>query len=193
MTRSRVLLLALVLLAPLVLLLGVSGPGGDGKPTSTFSLDEARSFTDFPVYYAGDTAAGAPLVAVLRRNDTANYVSFVYGECDATDETGCAPVAEVQVWPACRRNPSLYARGRSAIAPRPDPTSVRGAPAAFFDDGARLEIQTATSTVVVFGADRGAVSSIASALRGVNTGVRAGQPFPRPAPGALDGTLSCGG
>ena len=193
MTRSRFLLLALVLLAPLALLLGVSGPGGDGKPKSTFSLDEARSFTDFPVYYAGDAAAGAPLVAVLRRNDTADYVSFVYGECDATDETGCAPAAEVQVWPACRRNPSMYARGRSAIAPRPDPTTVRGAPAAFFDDGARLEIQTATSTVVVFGADREAVSSIAGALRGVNADVRPGQPFPRPAPGALDGTLSCGG
>jgi hypothetical protein len=193
MPRTRLLLLVLFALAPLALLLGVAHPSGDRGPKSTFSLEQARGFTDFPVYYAGDVAAGAPLVAVLRRNDTANYVSFIYGECVATNESGCAPTAEVQVWPACRRNPSMYLRALSAMAPDPRATSVRGVPAAFFEDGTRLEIQTATSTVVVFAATRETVTSISRALRGVNTGVRAGQSLPKPAAGALDGTLKCGG
>jgi hypothetical protein len=171
--------------------LGLASSKSNGSPKSTFSLDRARSFTEFPVYSAGSAVDGLPLVAVLRRDDTANYVSFVYGECDATNETGCAPPAEVQVWPACGRNPSLYAGPRAPVSPVPTPTTVRGVPAAFFEDGARLEIQTGASTVVVFGESRERVLRVADALRGVNVDVLPGSTLPAPAPGALDGTLRC--
>jgi hypothetical protein len=129
---------------------------------------------------------------VLRREDAANYVSFVYGECEARNEVGCAPPGEVQVWPACLRNPAVYVRNRSPVAPRPVPATVRGVPAAIFEDGHRLELQTGTSTVVVFGETPPFVRALAAGLRGVNVAIAHGAPLPAPAPGALEGSLGCG-
>jgi hypothetical protein len=191
--RGALALATIVGLAGLSVLLGTAGGGGDGSPRSSFSLGAARGFSDFPVYYAGDAVQGVPLVAVLRREDAANYVSFVYGQCDAQDEVGCAPPGEVQVWPACVRNPSVYARNRSPVAPRPVPSSVRGVPAAAFEEGHRLEIQTGKSTVVVFGHTPQFVRALAAELRGVNLAVERGAPLPAPAQGVLDGSLSCTG
>ena len=193
MTRSRSLL-ALATVAILgIATIGISlaASATDDGPNSTFSLAEAQTFTEFPVYYAGPAVDGVPLVAVLRRDDSANYVSFIYDECDAKSETGCAPPGEVQVWPACQRNLSLYAGARSSISPVPESTTVRGAPAAFFENGSRLEIQTGASTVVVFGGSSEWVLRLANALRGVNVGVQAGELLPPPVAGALDGTLEC--
>jgi hypothetical protein len=69
---------------------------------------------------------------------------------------------------------------------------VRGVPAATFEDGQRLEIQTGKSTVVIFGDSPEFVRALASALRGLNNGVPAAAALPQPANGALDGTLACG-
>lgn len=189
--RGAVALATLLGIAGLSVLLGTAGVSDDGAPRSTFSLQSARGLQDFPVYYAGDAIQGVPMVAVLRREDAANYVSFVYGECDARDEVGCAPPGEVQVWPACVRNPAAYARNRSPVAPRPVPSTIRGVPAAGFEEGRRLEIQTGTSTVVVFGHTPQFARALAAELRGVNVAVERGAPLPPPAPGVLDGSLSC--
>lgn len=169
----------------------MAGTGTDDSPWSTFSLEQARNFTDFPLYYAGESVGDVSLVAVLRRNDSANYVSFIYGECEAVSETGCAPPGEVQVWPACVRNPARYAANRSPLSPESQPTPVRGVPAASFEEGHRLEIQTGTSTVVVFGHSPEFVRTLASALRGVSNGVTADVALPPPAVGALNGELAC--
>ncbi len=190
---------ALIIAAPLIMLAVVAGylasrGQATGRPStapkSTFSLAKAQGFEGFPVYDAGPSVAGLPLVAVLRRNDApTDYVSFIYGDCQAADDMGCAPPVEVQVWPACVRNPSLYG---SPKGPTPEKTVVRGVPAAFVDnDGLRLEIQTGTSTVVVFARSRDEALTVADALRGVN--VAAGQtvPLPPPAAGAMNGTLRC--
>ena len=56
-----------------------------------------------PALFAGDNVDGLSLTAVVRGGD-AGYVSFVYGDCEAADDAGCAPPAEVQVWPACLRH-----------------------------------------------------------------------------------------
>jgi hypothetical protein len=190
--QLMVAVLAIVLLTATAGLLGTAGADADGSPRSNFSIEQARAFTDFPLYYAGDSVGGTPLVAVLRRNDSANYVSFIYGTCDAVSETGCAPPGEVQVWPACVRNPARYAMNSSPIAPQSQPTSVRGVPAARFEDGHRLEIQTGTSTVVVFGHTPEFVQTLAGALRGVSNGVTTEGSLPSPAAGALEGKLACG-
>lgn len=176
----------------LALTLAGSGLGGDGErgPRSNFTLELARAFDEFPLYNAGDRVDGLPLVAVVRRDDTARYVSFVYGDCAPGDDAGCAPPAEIQVWPACRRNLALYA-GSSPESPSGERTTIRGVPAVSLDDGTRLEIQTGRSTVVVF-ADSGVRAlRIAAALRAVNGLVAHGHPLPRPAPGALEGRLAC--
>ena len=161
-------------------------------PRSTFTLAKARAFADYPLYDAGPAANGIPRVAVLRRDDgSTDYVSFVYGDCRATEDVGCAPPAEIQVWPACSRNLSLYT-GARGDAPRPELSTVRGVPAGLFEGGRRLELQTGTSTVVVFARTRGEVLRIAAGLRGVNVPVRAGERLPVPARGAVEGTLACG-
>lgn len=170
-----------------------------GAPRSTFSLAAARAFPDFPVYNLGTEFRGLPLVAVLRRADTsseigepvrANYVSFVYGDC-APHAGGCAPPLEIQVWPACLRNPSVLSYEGLGT---PEAVSVRGVPATFLDEGpgaARLEFTTGRATVVLFGSSPEQVTAAAQSLRGVNRDLASGRPLPSPAEGALEGRLAC--
>jgi len=93
--------------------------GRPDAPKSTFSVAQAKAFGDFPLYDAGDSVEGLPLVAELRRlGGGTNYVSFIYGDCAALDDYGCAPPVEIQIWPACLRNPSLYAAPGAAYGGR---------------------------------------------------------------------------
>ena len=152
--------------------------------TGNFSLEQARQFTDFPLYAPGESYGDLPLTAVLRTFDSSaaappvrpNYVGFVYGSCDAVDE-GCAPPLSIQVWAACERNPTVY----SPLAGAEDPLEVRGVPAFFYEGGRRLELSTGTSTVVIFAGDRQTALAAAAALRGINNGVTAAQDLPPPA------------
>lgn len=150
----------------------------------------ARALDDLVVYSAGERVDGLPLAAVLRRDGTASHVSFIYGDCTAGGDAGCAPPAEVQVWPACRRNLGLYA-SEAPLRPAVEPTTIRGVPAAFFDDGTRLELQAGRSTVVVFASSRVRVLRMAQALRSADGSVRAGGALPAPDPGALTGGGEC--
>jgi hypothetical protein len=159
---------------------GPAGAGGGVPPRSSFSLEEARALDEFPLYSAGADVDGLPLTAVLRRDDTASFVSFVYGECEAVGDAGCAPPAEVQVWPACRRSLALY-DGEAAGSPVPEPVHVRGVPGAFFDRGTRLELETGRSLVVVFAGSRAQALRVAAELEAVDGSVAAGSPLPPPA------------
>ena len=128
------------------------------------TLEEARTFQEFPLVYAGERVDGLPLVAIVRRNDTADFVSFVYGDCrPSTVDGGCAPPAEIQVWPNDRRNAGSYAA--SPGPPASERATIRGSPAAFFHDGTRLELYIPRVTVIVFGRSRARSEAIAGALR----------------------------
>lgn len=185
--------------------LALAGLGGaedpkQAAPRSTFSLEQARAFADHALYYAGTSVDGLPLVAVLRDKAKAaalpdkaaagDVVSFIYGDCIAAADTGCAPPAEVQIWPACVRSLALYDTSMPGT-PITDHTTVRGVPAAFLDDGLRLEIHTGRSLVVVFADSQDRVGRIASALRGVNVAIPAEARLPAPVPGAVEGKLRC--
>jgi hypothetical protein len=179
-----------------VLLLGsLFGLGGSSRldlahaSRHAFGLEDALAFTAFPLFDAGERVDGLSLTAVLRRNDSADFVSFVYGDCQAGDDAGCAPPAEVQVWPACRRNLHLYESSRPGT-PRAERTTVRGVPVAFLDDGVRLELQASRSTIVVFGDSPARVLRVAAALRAVGKSSSSG-PLPAPDPGAVAGQLRC--
>jgi hypothetical protein len=164
----------------------------DAPPKGNFSIAQAQEFADFPLYDAGSSVDGIPLTNVFHSTGSAStFVSFLYGDCHASDDMGCAPSLEIQVWPACIRNPSLYKSSRPG-ALTPGTTSVRGVPAATFEGGSRLEITTGTSTVVVFARTPAVAMQVAGALRGVNLPVQASDPLPQPAAGALDGKLRCG-
>lgn len=172
---------------------GSGSPEGQApRGESNFSVAQARSFADFPLYFAGDDVAGLPLNYVLRQsiNRTQESVSFIYGDCVPRSDAGCAPPVEIQIWPACVRNPAIF-KGPAPGAAVSEPTTLRGVPAALFEGGHRLEIQTGTSTVVVFGAERSQVTKVANELEGVNVAVGSAQNLPAAARGALDGTLRC--
>jgi len=161
---------ALALCAAALSVLAACGTG-DGRqgaePRGDLTLDEARAFDELPLVYAGELVDGLPLTAILRRDDTARYVSFVYGDCRPTGGDGaCAPPAEVQVWPAGARNLDSYGSATAAqVTPVPEPTTIRGLPGAFFDDGRRLEIYTPWTTIVLFAHSRDHVLTVAAALR----------------------------
>jgi hypothetical protein len=157
---------------------GSGSAGAERQPAAALSPREVRAFDEFPLYDAGERVDGLPLVAVLRRDDTAKYVSFVYGDCLAGDERGCAPPAEIQVWPACRRTLALYDLAASG-APALENATIRGVPAAFVDGGTQLELETDGATVVVFAGSRAQAIRIAKALRSVDGAVAAGEPLPR--------------
>jgi hypothetical protein len=184
-------LLGVVASVVAVLVLAGAGSAGDGEPApqAQFTLEDARAFDDHPLYFAGDRVEGLPLVTVLRRSDTADFVSFVYGDCTPDDDMGCAPPLEIQVWPACRRHLALY--GSSPSGPTIERTTVRDVPAAVLDGGTRLELQTGRSTIVVFGDSRGLLARVARLLRAIDGSVSVRHALPSPEPGALEGTLKC--
>jgi hypothetical protein len=176
------------------LVLARPGPADNGGPRArpSFSLEDARAFDEFLLFYAGPSVDGLPLTAVLRRDDTASFVSFVYGDCDASGDAGCAPPAEIQVWPSCVRSLALY--DVASGSPAPDWVEVRGVRGALFDRGTRLELGTGRSLVVVFADSRTGVLRIAAGLRAVDGSVDAGAPLPpAPAPPAAEegGAMGC--
>lgn len=162
-----------------------AAPGADGE----IGVDDAKEFPDFTLYSPGRWFDDLPLTAVLRRLDDpdtgedfgANFVAFVYGDCEARDDGGCATPLEVQVWPACERNLASYALPH-------DDLTVRGVPAARFPD--RLELYTGDVTVVIFG-DRRRQTAAAEALQPVNALAASGERLRPPVQGAVEGTLPC--
>ena len=171
--------IGLGILASTLLVGAGAGLAGAGPPSEVF-----------PLYSAGERVDELPLAAVLRRDDTARYVSFVYGDCVASSDLGCAPPAEIQVWPACRRNLALYEGAESGGGPA-ERFTVRGVPAALFDDGTRLELETDRSTIVVFAGTRGRAFRISAALRSLDDSVLPGRPLPKPVRGQEGGAMSC--
>jgi hypothetical protein len=150
----------------LVGVLAACGSERDVSPGrgSDLTVEQARAFDDFPLYFAGERVDGLPLVAILRRDDTASYVSFVYGDCVPAElDQGCAPPAEIQVWPRVRRAPELYEPPAPASAAA-ERATVRGTEAAFFAGRTRLELFAGRSTVVIFGDSSRRVLAIADAL-----------------------------
>ena len=78
-----------------------------------------------------------------------------------------------------------------SLSPKRDVKRVRGTTAAFFEGGSRLEIQTGTTTVVIFALSKRKALAVARSLRGLNADVSPREPLPPPARGALAGTVRC--
>lgn len=173
------------------------------RDASAYTPDSIRTFDDFPLYDLGDQIDGLPLTAILRRDSVTDspavgrvvrdYVSFVYGDCLATDHRGCASPVEVQVWPSCVRSPADY-----TLTPKGDPlparwTTIRGIPAAFYEDNGRLELYTGGVTIVMWGLGPEQLRRAAGMLRRVNGAAGDGRDgdLPPPAQGALEGTATC--
>lgn len=162
---------------------------------SNFDLARAHNFRDFDLFSLGPRYGDQPLTAVLRRNSRGagpirtNFVSFLYGRCDAVREA-CTPPLEVQVWPACVRNPSSYQLLPSESR-RIEHLRLRGVPALYYGSlgTPRLEVSTGNATVVLFGRTRAQVLAAARKLHPVNRFSRTN--LPAPVRGSLTGSIGC--
>jgi hypothetical protein len=166
---------------------------------SAMSVSSLRSFRNFPLYWLGTSVEGFPLRVIGDRLDKpfpgethrANYISFIYGACQTPFNDGCAAPVEVQVWPACERALADYRLYPDGPALPHEDLTVRGAPAAAFDDGRRLELYSGRVTIVIFGYDADAMKGLASHLRGANNGLGEQDDLPPPAAGSRSGSLQC--
>nr|MBA2451671.1 hypothetical protein [Chloroflexia bacterium] len=70
-------------------------------------------------------------------------------------------------------------------------TTLRGVPAAFFDNGGRLELYTGRVTIVIFGTDREQIQRAADSLVEANFNDGTTGNLPAPAVGAIEGRLTC--
>ena len=105
----------------------------------------------------------------MRKNQWS--VGFSYGTCDighGFDPGGCSLPVSISNEPACSRNLAMYG---GALSAKPHLTRVRGTTAAFFEGGSRLEIQTGTTTVVIFAFSKRKALAVAKNLRGLNVPV----------------------
>ena len=162
------------------------------KPRGNFTLAEAKDFDRFELLYPGSYAAGLSLVAVNRVSGPIEQpgvqpdrVSFLYGTCTARVGHGCMPPLQIQIWNACERYQALYPF-------EPDESlEVRGAPAAFYEDHARLEIYSGMATIVIFGKNREQLLAVGRSLKGLNRIIAPSDKLPSPSQGVRDGTLEC--
>ncbi len=199
----------------------------DSDTTRYKPCESAGSQVPFPVFSLGSTFEALPATAAMRRCDDpygeedvrANYVSYIYGDCDIDTEVPeqdrCAPPLEIQSWPGCERGLADYVFDEvdsifTSLLPGPL-IDRRAVPTSLFEDGLRLEVYTGISTLVIFGDDPAQIIRAVSQLRqellgppslpsalGISLG---GAPIvgqipvlgdlSAPAAGALDGTLSC--
>ena len=59
----------------------------------------------FPEYDAGPEVGGIRRETVVTSCSRRPNVTYIYGTCHATSETGCSPPLEVQTWSYCHRKP----------------------------------------------------------------------------------------
>jgi hypothetical protein len=178
------------------------------EPARFLPCTGSKQETNFQSYSLGASVAGLSLTAVLRRCDhpypgepaRANFLSFVYGDCDASKTGSCAPPLEVQSWPACERTLTDY-----TFDGRPYPYDsvgeARGVPSATFDGGTRIELYSGASTIVVFADDPAVLDSAVDSIRAhpgspsasPTTELGPASPLTAPSARAVAGDLPCSG
>jgi hypothetical protein len=155
----------------------------------TSSLNAAKGFHKYPVYWAGTEVAGLKFEGV--NHGRGGGFTFLYGNCELSgfDHPSCAPPIEIQQVSTCDR----WASELNKVG---DLVNFRGAKAK--PGLAPLEIFTGRSTIVLFVEPTGPVHSadpekfgrtIARALRTVHQSHP--MPMAPPAKGSLTGQLPC--
>ncbi len=215
----RVAVAASVALGALSLVVAAALAQSTGAPSGAqpafrgdLDLGRAADFEEYGLFAPGSVFGDVPLVAVTRRVDDpnprrpssmkprrANWVNFIYASECAYDAFGiaCENMAQVQVWPACERNLSVYARARQDGDVRLQLIRVRGVPAALFEDESMLEIYSGDSTIVLFAGDKSQLLELANELASVNASALGRSSFdrtealPQPLAGAMAGNLGC--
>ena len=149
----------------------VSAGAGQGK----ISVDEARSLSDFDVFWVGDQFQGNGVSEIFRfkkeRDPTLpipvgeDYVLLIYGSCElpAGPEPSCAPPLAIRVESVCIRPSSLIA---DRVKEGPS-FELRGATAQWVSG--HLRIWTRGVSVTVFAPTDEVALEAASALVSLNS------------------------
>jgi hypothetical protein len=123
--------------AATALVVSLSACGGD----SGVDIDELRA-SGAPLYWLGEEFDGLPLVHASARG-------FIYGDCDPSTDTGCAPPLQLQHWPLAQRHPSKF-----TVTPGTPTSCTRGTVGstrvASFPTTGGLEVYVGRTVVVVF-------------------------------------------
>lgn len=201
-SRERIKLVVALLtvgavLAAVGLTANSSPPAKGTKGTARFKACPADNRINFDHYDAGPRVGEYDLERSVRTCEPLtgsaptriNSSTTLYGTCKPTsDDGGCPLPVAIESWPACERNLSLYAR-----SVRYTRTTVRGAPAARFEEGNLLEIYTGDATIAISGWTAELVATAARQLTGTHNGrpIIMADDLPAPARGALTGELRC--
>ena len=171
------------------LVIGIVGVGCSIGDDVEADLKAAKRFNAYPLYWVGERFEKWPLVHVEVENSP--FATLIYGNCEASGDSGCAPPLQIQISPLCDHldlvtsNPIWKRR------------HVRGAPVGSFD-GAPV-LFTRRAQVKVYrgvGSDPGVELRALHALRSLNQlSPRFGSlgRIPGPLPGVLEGTRGCPG
>jgi hypothetical protein len=159
-TRSIIVVVvvavAAAVIAAVVLLEGGDGVGGN------WTIEDARAFDEYPVYWLGEEFDGLPLTNISYTHRE-NTVFFAYGDCEPPKDGGCAPPLEIIIEP-CRQNPpGRYATSLDSLV------EIRGAKAALQRE---FVLWTGEVAVTIF-AERELAVEAANALVSVRDGPEA--------------------
>ncbi len=118
----------------------LAGCGAEKPPPTAADVRAAQRAAAYPLYWAGSTVVGLPLTGISRG---AGNVSFLYGTCKPSGDSGCALPVSIQTSSICDRNALVL------DLPPPTSTRVRGSVARDYGEGT-YGLAIGTSTVTVF-------------------------------------------
>jgi hypothetical protein len=70
----------------------------------------------FTEYDAGPAVRGIPFEARAANCGRRPFVGYIYGTCEASSDSGCAPPLEVQTWSYCHRKPRASTASELEVA-----------------------------------------------------------------------------
>ena len=118
-----------------------------------WSIEQARAFDEFALFWVGDEWRGCSVVAILRYEyvtDRAglvypqNELTFIYGSCVIRgSDGGCTPPFHVRINPYCQTPPGQAAE----VATSGDPFTFRGAKAQYIANHLVLWTQNVAITL----------------------------------------------
>lgn len=166
-----------------VALAGCASGGGSGgaDPHLASGLRTARSFTGFPLYWAGMKLGRLPLTSVTKGAEHfGEAFTFIYGTCEASgDEGSCSPPVQIQVTSLCNRLPKDL--GIHRLSPNRLRGALVSAAEAGADNGGDLSLYVAGATITIYGDSREIDLEAVRSLRGANRLAHAGPGGPLPA------------
>jgi hypothetical protein len=171
---------------------GCAGGGEEVHPRGNMTLEEARRFRVFPLYYPGGAVGDLKLEAIVRTRYSSprpyTQITLLYGTCEARSDRGCASPLHVLVWPECFRFELRYS------IPVEERVTVRGVPGrlrrAAAGESPRLELYPRNATVVLndfSGGEVGPLLDVADRLVGLNVATAASADLPERPPRAARG------